>query len=101
MSDPFDRMDAAIFASPIAVDATYTPAGGGNPVITRVIIDFGVEPFPGSFDSKVSEPHTEISLQVKDVGIPKRGATVTVGAAVYTVKALLANDGRVCRVVVI
>jgi hypothetical protein len=67
---------------------------------TLVVIDRNVVPFPESFDSRVSERQTEISLLVEDVPVTEHGHTLLADGTLYRVADQLFNDGTVIRVAV-
>jgi len=88
-------------------DAAFTPAAGG-PIPCKVFIDFGVQYQPAGTEAQIWERGTFIEALLSDapdVGIgttePNRGETFTLaGGIVYTVKAILTNDGLTVKVVV-
>lgn len=82
--------------------ANFTPSVGA-PIPCMVFIDFNVEFQPAGTETQVWERGTVIEALLSEIGRePDRGETFTLaGGIVYTVKAILANDGLSVKAVVI
>ena len=87
--------------------AVFTPATG-SPVSCYVFINFNVELQPSGMEVQVWERGTVIEALLTDSGEgaatgrePARGETFTVAGTVYTVKAILENDGLTVKVTVV
>jgi hypothetical protein len=100
MTDPFQRATVAMFRQGVA--ATYTPAGGGEPIDCVVIPGRG-ESESGQYGA-VMEPVTRMSLQHDEVGEPKRGDLITIStgrwAGSWKVDRLESSDGYQATVIV-
>ena len=84
MTDPFVTALAAQFASPMAVAAAYTPAGGA-PLAIRVIRSRPTLEMRGFGGSQVVHDIDTIELQASDVAQPARGDTLTIGTGSFRV----------------
>jgi len=85
MADPFAAATAAIFATAVAVPATYTPPAGA-PVSVPVILrrpDATLTPGGVGF----SAPSVVIDVEAARVAQPVAGGTFAVNGVVYTIQA--------------
>jgi hypothetical protein len=81
-------------------DAVFTPATG-DPIPCKVFIDFNVMLQPAGTEAQVWELGTKIEALLSVIGRePNRGETFTVDLVVYTVKAILEDDGLTVKAVV-
>ncbi|MEI7635889.1 MAG: hypothetical protein WCJ37_01175 [Syntrophus sp. (in: bacteria)] len=86
-------------------DAVFTPATGA-PIDCKIFIDFNVDLQPAGMNSQVWQQGTTIEASLSTetgIGIgrePDRGETFTYDGVVYTVQAILANDGLTVKMVV-
>ncbi len=91
-----------IFASPLGVDAIYTPFGGvplADPI--RVILERSVLLQPSDMNAQVPDRADTIEAMLEDVSEePNRGATFAIGTETFTVQAIDKNDGDTVLMVV-
>lgn len=82
-------------------EAVFTPAAG-DPVDCHVFIDFNVMLQPAGVEVQVWQQGTTIETVFSEIGRePNRGETFTLaGGIVYTVQAILENDGLTVKAVV-
>jgi hypothetical protein len=82
-------------------EAIFTPSAG-SPVACHVFIDFNVMLQPGGSEAQVWELGTTIKARLSEIGgEPSRGETFTLaGGVVYTIQAILENDGLTVKMVV-
>lgn len=83
----------------LAVDATYKANGTGAQTPVRVVLTHGVD-LSGLGQSSVAELTTVIDVRKSEVGTIKIGDTYTVGNALYTMAALIEDDGLVAKIAV-
>lgn len=81
-------------------DAVFTPTTGA-PIPCKVFIDFSVMLQPSGVEAQAWERGTTIEALLSVIGRePNRGETFTVDSIVYTVKAILEDDGLTVKAVV-
>jgi hypothetical protein len=81
-------------------DATYTPLTG-DPLPVKVWIQKDVELQPPDFNGQAVELKTVLECLLSQVlTVPQRGSTFLAGSTTYTVQSVLANDGRILKLVV-
>jgi len=101
--DTLRELDATLIGAfkdaGLADDAVYTPPGGGAPVACEVMVDEGIAEFGEDLATVVGR-RTLVSLQLRQVPNPVRGATVQVGAATYTLDIPESRDQSLSRWVV-
>lgn len=101
--DSLRELDAALITAfkgaGLADDATYTPPGGGSPVSCEVMVDEGIAEFGEDLATVVGR-RTLVSLQLRQVPNPVRGATVQVGTDTYTLDIPESRDQSLSRWVV-
>ncbi len=90
---------AAFKAAGLADDAIYTPPGGGAAIACEVMVDDGIAEFGEDLATVVGR-RTLVSLQLRQVPNPVRGATVQVGAETYTLDIPESRDQSLSRWVV-
>jgi len=83
MSDPFVVALDALFASPMAQDATYT-APGGTPVAVRVI-ESGPDRFGRFGQVQVQLGTTFFDLRKSEVATPATGGIVTTSKGSFVI----------------
>lgn len=92
-ADVFSNALSDIFASTIAVAATFTPAGGSS-IGCSVIVNRSVLLQPSGMDTQVYERGTTIEVQLSEIGAePNRGDVFVVGTETFTVQSIDSNDG--------
>lgn len=87
-----------------AEDAIFTPAAGAA-IDCKVFIDFDVDLQPAGMEAQVWQRGTTIEALLSEIGRePDRGETFTLdipsAGTVYTVQAILQNDGLTIKAVV-
>lgn len=81
-------------------DAVFTPLSGPA-VACKIFIEFNVQLQPVGVDAQVWEMGTTIEALLSEIGHqPERGETFTYNSTVYTVKAVMADDGLTVKMVV-
>ncbi len=95
----FDEMAGVLFDQ-LGVDATFTPATG-DPISLKVNFKEILAMQPTGYETRSWQGEVSIEFILSDIGRePNRSETFTVDAVVYTVQAVIANDGRFCQVAV-
>jgi len=78
--------------------ATFTPATG-EPVSLRVQLEQGIRMQPSGYDAQAWASGKTIEYLFSDLGREAaRGESFTVDGTVYTVRAVIENDGRFVKV---
>lgn len=82
----FDAALDTLYADPnLAVDAVYTPPGGGAPVPCRTDLSAGDRDWRAFSDSGVTLPAISAEVRVSDVMDPEEGGTLAVGGSSYRI----------------
>ncbi len=76
MSDPFAQAVADLFASALAVDADYTPAGGEAVGLRAIVAAPDVE--AGILGARVASDSVVVEVPVSAVAAPAAGDTIEV-----------------------
>jgi hypothetical protein len=83
MIDPFVAGIDALFASVLAVDATYSPPGGEDASIRVIRSQPSAD--TGPTDSRIVVDENTFDIRRSQVAKPARGATITVGDDVFRI----------------
>ena len=94
-SDEAKRAACDAFAK-LGSAATYTPAGG-QPFPTTVVLERGVRAYPSPEETLVTGPMTIARVLVEEVPAQEHGDEIQIGAELFTVQEVLANDGYVAE----
>ncbi|KAA2285429.1 head-tail joining protein [Arenimonas fontis] len=98
LRDMDDTLLAAFKAAGLADDAVYTPPGG-DPISCDVMVDEGIAEFGEDLATVVGR-RTMVSLLLRQVPDPVRGATVLVDGTTYTLDIPESRDQSISRWVV-
>jgi hypothetical protein len=81
-------------------DAVFTPAAGAA-IPCKIFIEFDVALQPEGTTAQVWEQGTTIEALISEITrAPARGETFTYDSVVYTMKAVISNDGLTVKVAV-
>lgn len=98
LRDMDDTLVAAFKGAGLADDAVYTPPAGA-PVSCEVMVDEGIAEFGEDLATVVGR-RTLVSLLLRQVPNPVRGATVVVDGTTYTLDIPESRDQSISRWVV-